>query len=94
MECDLSVYCISNVEALWDCSKPDEVPFEHRPKAKTAQTRFEFISFDKQSNHSVIKCYPKTGRTHQIRVHLKALGYSIANDQMYGGLVINNGNAD
>jgi 23S rRNA-/tRNA-specific pseudouridylate synthase len=33
---------------------------------------------------SVVKCYPLTGRTHQIRVHLKHLGYPIANDQMYG----------
>jgi 23S rRNA-/tRNA-specific pseudouridylate synthase len=33
---------------------------------------------------SVLKCYPLTGRTHQIRVHLKHLGYPIANDQMYG----------
>ena len=34
--CSMSVYCVSNVEALWACSKTDEVPFEYRPKAKTA----------------------------------------------------------
>merc|ERR1711981_1047880 len=33
---------------------------------------------------SVVKAYPKTGRTHQIRVHLMSLGHPIANDQMYG----------
>ena len=80
VSCDLSVYCVSNVEALWDCSKPEDVPFEYRPKARTALTLFEFIYFDEISGHSVVKCYPKTGRTHQIRVHLKALGYPIAND--------------
>jgi len=32
---------------------------------------------------SIVKCYPVTGRTHQIRVHLQHLGYPIANDQMY-----------
>ena len=66
----MSVYCISNVEALWACSKPEEVPFEFRPKAKTAETRFVHQHYDEASGHSVVLCYPKTGRTHQIRVHL------------------------
>ena len=34
---------------------------------------------------SVIKLSPKTGRTHQLRVHLSALGYPIVGDTMYGG---------
>ena len=38
---------------------------------------------------SVIKCYPLTGRTHQIRVHLKHLGCPIANDQMYHSVIKN-----
>jgi len=33
----------------------------------------------------LVKCMPKTGRTHQIRVHLQHLGYPIANDPCYGG---------
>lgn len=54
--CNLSVYCTSNVEATWDCSKPDEVPFEFKPRAKHALTLFEFIRFDEASNHSIIRC--------------------------------------
>jgi 23S rRNA pseudouridine1911/1915/1917 synthase len=34
---------------------------------------------------SLIKLSPKTGRTHQLRVHLSALGYPIVGDTMYGG---------
>ena len=34
---------------------------------------------------SFIKLFPKTGRTHQLRVHLKSLGHPILSDEMYGG---------
>ena len=56
---------------------------------KYAETEFEFLFYDDKSNTSVIKCYPKTGRTHQIRIHLKCLGYPIANDPCYGGIIYN-----
>ncbi len=32
---------------------------------------------------TVVECFPKTGRTHQIRVHLKSFGYSIVGDDLY-----------
>jgi 23S rRNA pseudouridine1911/1915/1917 synthase len=36
---------------------------------------------------SLVKLTPKTGRTHQLRVHLSHLGYPIVGDTMYGGRV-------
>lgn len=38
---------------------------------------------------SLVRIYPKTGRTHQIRVHLKHLGHPILGDSTYGQSPIN-----
>jgi 23S rRNA pseudouridine1911/1915/1917 synthase len=37
------------------------------------------------NNHSLFLATPKTGRTHQIRLHLSSLGYPIVGDNFYGG---------
>lgn len=34
---------------------------------------------------SVVKCVLETGRTHQIRVHMKHIGHPLFNDARYGG---------
>lgn len=34
---------------------------------------------------SLVELFPKTGRTHQIRVHLQYLGYPIFGDELYAG---------
>ena len=35
--------------------------------------------------YTLVEAYPKTGRTHQIRVHFKAIGHPIVCDSLYGG---------
>src|SRR5690242_10273802 len=40
---------------------------------------------------SLIECKLETGRTHQIRAHMKYLGHPIFNDEMYGGSEIAKG---
>ena len=37
-----------------------------------------------RKDHCVLHCYPRTGRTHQIRVHLRAIGHAIVGDPFYG----------
>jgi 23S rRNA pseudouridine1911/1915/1917 synthase len=38
-----------------------------------------------------LKLTPKTGRTHQLRVHLAAIGFPIVGDTIYGGRVFESG---
>lgn len=35
--------------------------------------------------HSLLVCTPRTGRTHQIRVHMAYIGHPLAGDTLYGG---------
>ncbi|HEY3447498.1 MAG TPA: RluA family pseudouridine synthase [Myxococcales bacterium] len=48
-----------------------------------AATRFKVLA--RHGDTLALECFPETGRTHQIRVHLKALGAPIAGDDLYGG---------
>lgn len=50
-------------------------------KSREALTEYKTIkTFD---GYSLLEVFPKTGRMHQIRVHLKAIGYPIVGDKMY-----------
>jgi 23S rRNA-/tRNA-specific pseudouridylate synthase len=62
---------------------------EEENEPKYAETDFQKIFYDEKSNTSVVMAMPKTGRTHQIRIHLRYLGYPIANDPCYGGIIYN-----
>ncbi|XP_063529039.1 pseudouridylate synthase RPUSD2-like isoform X2 [Cydia strobilella] len=52
-------------------------------KGKDCSTVFKRLGYNPRSNTSVVLCKPKTGRMHQIRVHLQYLGYPVVNDPLY-----------
>ncbi len=56
---------------------------------KASKSRFKVLSYDEATNTSTILCFPITGRQHQLRVHLSAIGFPIHNDILYGGEVEN-----
>ncbi|MCL1043499.1 RluA family pseudouridine synthase [Shewanella marisflavi] len=49
---------------------------------KPATTYFEVL--ERRSNSTLVKLKPITGRTHQLRLHMKALGHTILGDDFYG----------
>lgn len=49
---------------------------------RDARTRYRVLST--QCAVSLVKAFPETGRTHQIRVHFKAIGHPLVHDSLYG----------
>lgn len=70
-----------------------EMPIERNPKkpqtfrvgpnGKTATTHYKVLTSN--GSYSLLELTPKTGRTHQLRVHLAQLGHPIVGDVLYGG---------
>ncbi len=56
--------------------------FRADTKGKPAITEYEVL--DIQGNKSLVSLCPRTGRTHQLRVHLQHLGTPILGDRVYG----------
>ncbi len=59
------------------------------PGGKEAVTRYkvlqEVVLRSKTTSYEYVELYPETGRTHQIRVHLKYINHPIVGDPLYAG---------
>ena len=63
-------------------SKKDRKKMDIDPKGKSAQTEWECIETLKGA--SLLNVHILTGRTHQIRVHMKSIGHPVVGDPIYG----------
>ena len=68
---------------------PIALDWPHRPlriihaDGKPSQTRWRTLYYDAHTNTTRVELEPLTGRSHQLRVHLKALGHPILGDALY-----------
>lgn len=54
------------------------------PKGKPAETIYKVLKVNSNSNLSLLELRPISGRTHQLRVHLRYIGCPILGDRIYG----------
>ena len=57
--------------------------FPEGDQGKTAVTHY--TTLERLGYVSLVECRLETGRTHQIRVHMKYIGHTLFNDERYGG---------
>ncbi|MBN2025061.1 MAG: RluA family pseudouridine synthase [Pirellulales bacterium] len=55
----------------------------HDPEARRAETFFEVL--ERFRGYAALRVLPRTGRTHQIRVHMDHIGCPVLCDRLYGG---------
>lgn len=53
-------------------------------EGKSSLTRYRLLAHDATTHSSRVELVPVTGRTHQLRVHMAAIGHPIVGDPLYG----------
>ncbi len=74
---------IATIDVPLDRNPATPKTFIPDPNGKSAITDYEVTKEGKLT--SLVMLSPRTGRTHQIRVHMKYLGHPIVGDELYGG---------
>jgi 23S rRNA pseudouridine1911/1915/1917 synthase len=69
-----------------DARERTKMAVSNSPSAKPAITHYELLETGELDRRpvSLVQCRLETGRTHQIRVHMQSLGYSLVGDAVYG----------
>jgi len=78
-------------QAIGEVNLPIVADWPNRPlrkidveSGKASLTRFRLLAHDAVTDTSRVELEPVTGRTHQLRVHMGAIGHPIVGDALYG----------
>ncbi len=64
-----------------DIRHPEKMAIRFDEDGREASTVYEVL--DRFDGYALVQCRPKTGRTHQIRVHMRATGHPVVADELY-----------
>ncbi len=68
-----------------DTGRNDEAKVIVDPKGQSAETSYKVLKIGNKNEWSLVELHPKTGRTHQIRVHMAHIWHPLIGDRRYGG---------
>ncbi|MDP3758466.1 MAG: RluA family pseudouridine synthase [Candidatus Daviesbacteria bacterium] len=75
-------FTIYNLQKIFSDFNEQSSRAGFHPLTKIQMRKLERMEYGR---FTLVKCHPKTGRTHQIRVHLKYIDHSVVSDEKYGG---------
>ena len=73
---------LGKIDAPIGRNPKDRIRYEVVENGKPSVTRFEVLQ--RFGDYTLVKCRLETGRTHQIRVHMRYIGFPIVGDPLYG----------
>lgn len=74
---------VINVPLLRLDTESDEAKVIVDPSGQPAETSYTVLQTGKDNTWSLVELHPKTGRTHQIRVHMAHIGHPLIGDKRY-----------
>ena len=63
-------------------SRPEKMAVRHDGSGRASESYY--VVRERFQRHSFVEVHPRSGRTHQIRVHMAALGHPLVADRLYG----------
>lgn len=73
---------ITSLEKSWDADM-EKMAVSNSPDAKESKSTYKVLSHNTALKKSLLIMCPKTGRTHQLRVHCQHMGWPIMGDRKY-----------